>query len=445
MKPPDVMNVNNLKLDRRNFIKTSAGAGLFIATAAYGSSLTGCASERPVRLGFVGVGGRGMGMLKVALSLEGVEITAVCDIVPEKVERAQSLVEAAGQPKPLGFTGPEDYKKLAELNNLDAVYTATPTNLHTPIMLAAMRAGKYGGTEMPACTEYDQAWELVEASEKSGKPCMLMENYAYMRNVKMVLVMSQLGMFGDLTHCECGYQHDARYAGFGPKGEMLWRALGGQVNSNAYPTHAIGPVAQWLNINRGNRFEYLVSMSSRAVGQNYYAAKKFGADHPAATMKYAQGDVNTTLIQTHNGITITLYYDTKNPRPPDWIYRIQGTKGIYSGTLNKIYLEDLSPKPHQWEDIEQYQEKYDHPLWKKYGSIANSSGHGGGDYLCFRDFVQAIRNGTDTPIDVYDTVTWSIITKLTAESVSGKSRPVDFPDYTKGKWETRKPDLIING
>jgi predicted dehydrogenase len=207
-------------LNRRDFIKTSASAGLLVATAGYGNAIADYAAERPVRIGFVGVGGRGTGQLKVALSLEGVEIPAICDINEANLARAQRLVEAAGQPKPKGFTGPEDYKKLAELNNLDAIYTATPINLHTPIMLAAMRGGKYCGTEMPACTEHDQAWELVETSEKTGKPCMLMENYVYMRNVKMVLVMAQLGMFGDLTHCECGYQHDARYAGFGPKGEL---------------------------------------------------------------------------------------------------------------------------------------------------------------------------------------------------------------------------------
>jgi predicted dehydrogenase len=438
------MKTEKSGLNRRKFIKTSAEAGLFLAATGYGISAPGCTSQNPVRIGFVGVGGRGMGILKVALSLEGVRITAVCDIIQERVERAQRLVEAAGQPKPKGFTGPEDYKRLAELSDLDAVYTATPPVLHTPVMLAALRAGKYGGTEMPACTEYDQAWELVEASEKSGKACMLMENYAYLRNVKMVMVMNQLGMFGDLTHCECGYQHDARYAGFGPKGEMLWRALGGKVDSNPYPTHAIGPVAQWLNINRGARFEFLVSMSSRALGENYYAAKKFGSDHPAAKMKYAAGDVNTSLIRTNDGVTVTLYYDTKNPRPMDWIYRIQGTKGIYSGTLNKIYLEDISPKPDAWEAIDTYQEKYDHPLWKKYGDKAESSGHGGSDYLCFRDFTEAVRAGSETPIDVYDTVTWSIITKLTAESVANKSRPVDFPDFTRGKWLNRKPVVILN-
>lgn len=435
------MNAKTSGIDRRDFIKTASGAGLYLATAGLAGVGAACSSERPVRIGFVGVGGRGTAMLKVALSIEGVEIPVVCDIIPEKVERAQRLVEKAGRPKPEGLTGAEDYKRMADMNNLDAIYTATPFELHTPVMLAAMRGGKYGGTEMPACAEHEHAWELVETSEKTGKPCMLMENYAYMRNVKMILVMTRLDLFGDLTHCECGYQHDTRYTDFGPTGEMLWRARR-QGNGNPYPTHAIGPVAQWLNINRGNRFEYLVSMSSRSLGRSRYAAKKFGSDHPATKAKGVQGDVNTTLIQTHEGITVTLYYDTKTPRPVDWIYRIQGTKGIYSGTLDKIYLEDSGSKPHQWEDIDEYREKYEHPLWKKYGSIASDSGHGGSDYLCFTDFVRAILNGTDTPIDVYDTVTWSIITKLTQESVSAKSRPVDFPDFTRGQWQARKPRKI---
>ena len=435
--------MNTSQSNRRDFIKTASGAGLLLATAGLAGVGAACSPKRSVRIGFVGVGGRGTGMLKVALSIEGVEIAAICDIIPERVERAQRLVEQAGMPKPKGFTGAEDYKRMADMNGLDAIYTATPFDLHTPVMLAAMRGGKYGGTEMPACNEHDQAYELVETSEKTGKPCMLMENYAYLRNVQMILVMTRLSLFGDLTHCECGYQHDARYADFGPNGEMLWRAYV-RDNGNPYPTHAIGPVAQWLNINRGNRFEYLVSMSSRSLGRSYYATQKFGPDHPMAKMKGGQGDVNTSLIQTHDGITVTLYYDTATPRPIDCIYRIQGTKGIYSGTLDKIFLEDFA-KTHQWEEIDEYREKYDHPLWKKYGNTATASGHGGSDYLCFLDFVRAIRNGSNTPIDVYDTVTWSIITKLSQESVAGRSCPVDFPDYTRGQWKTRKPLTIEEG
>ena len=396
---------------------------------------------RPVRIGFVGVGSRGFGMLRNALMLEGVEIPVVCDIIEERVARAQRLVIDAGQPKPTGFTGPEDYKKIAELNNIDAIFTATPWSLHTPVMVAAMKGGKYGGTEMPACDGYDEAWELVETAEKTGMHCMLLENYAYMRNVMMVLNMVRGDVFGELTHCETGYQHDVRYATIGSEGELLWRAHERYLNhsGNRYPTHAIGPIAQWIGINRGNKFEYLVSMDSRALGLKYYVAKNFGADHPNANIDYKAGDVNCSLIQTSSGITVTLYYDSLSPRPVDFIYRIQGTKGIYSGTLNKIYLEDISPVPRRWEEIEPYLEKYDHPLWKKYGEIAKKTGHGGSDYFCMRDFVQAIRNRTEVPIDVYDAASWSIITTLTEESVANRSRPVDFPDFTRGKWQNRKP------
>jgi predicted dehydrogenase len=435
------MKTKKSGLNRRDFIKTGAGAGLLIGTGTYGSLLaSGSSAKHPVRIGFVGVGSRGTGMLKVALTLEGVEIPVVCDIVKEKVERAQRLVEAAGQPKPKGFTGAEDYKRIAGLNNIDAIFTATPWSLHTPVMVAAMKGGKYGATEMPACDGYEEAWQLVETAEQTGMHCMLMENYTYMRNVKMVLNMVHHDMFGELTHCETGYQHDVRYVTIDANGKLLWRAYERYLDhtGNRYPTHAIGPVAQWIDINRGNRFEYLVSMSSRALGLKHYATNKFGPDSHAAKLDYKAGDVNTTLIHTSRGITVTLYYDSLSPRPVDFIYRIQGTKGIYSGTLNKIHLEDLSPRHNQWEAIDKYAEQYDHPLWKQFGDIARHTGHGGSDYLCFRDFVEAVRNRTEVPIDVYDAASWSIITKLTEESVGNKSRPVDFPDFTRGKWETRK-------
>jgi len=268
--------MNLPEINRRAFIKTISGAGLYLAAGLPGVSAS-CASNRPVRIGLVGIGARGTGMLTQALLMEGLEIGAVCDIVPDRMERAQELVVQAGFPKPKGFTGAEDYKRMAEMSGLDAIYTATPTHLHVPVMLAALRGGKYGATEMGACIENDQAWELVETSEKTGKPCMLMENYTYMRDVMMVLRMARLGLFGDVTHCECGYQHDARYVDFGPNGELLWRVEDWYLNKNGnpYPSHAIGPVAQWLNINRGNRFEYLVSMSSRSLGRNVYAAKLF--------------------------------------------------------------------------------------------------------------------------------------------------------------------------
>lgn len=426
-------------MDRRQFIKKT-GVGAAVAAGIRFPNAFQNFDASPVKMGFVGVGSRGYNMLSVALSTGLVQVTAVCDILPERVERAQKLVERAGQPKPEGFIrGPEDYKRLAEKQDLDAVYTATPLHLHAPVMLAAMRNGKYGGTEMPACLSIEEGWELVETSEKTGMPCMLMENYCYMRDVQMVLNMVQQGALGEITHCETGYQHDTRYVNIDSEGNLLWRAHDKiKHNGNRYPTHAIGPVAQWINVNRGDRFEYLVSMSSKAAGLKAYATKHFGPNHPSANQPYKTGDVNTTLIRTVNGISICLYYDTMTPRPVDFIWRVQGTKGIHSGTLKKVHLDGVSPA-HQWEDTTQYLNQYDHPNWKTYAEKALKSGHGGSDFLCMLDFATAIQNRKNTPIDVYDAATWSCITELTEISVNERSRPVDFPDFTKGKWKTRKP------
>jgi predicted dehydrogenase len=436
------MEGNKFETGRRDFLKKSiaAGAGALLAS---GIPLTTFgAQDKPVRMGFVGVGGRGTGMLRVALS-QGIKVTAVCDIIEERVQRAQRIVEEAGQPRPKGYSiGPEDYKRMVQQEDLDAVYTATPIPLHAPVMIATMKAGKYGGSEMPLCATLDEAWELVETSQKTGMPCMLMENYCYMRHTLMILNMVQNNAFGDLTHAEVGYQHDTRYVNLSADGELLWRAkIKLQYNGNPYPTHAIGPAAQWLNINRGDRFEYLVSMSSRAMGMREYAKKIAGPDHPSAKANYKLGDVNTTLIRTNKGVTVTLYYDTQTPRPVDFIWRVQGTKGIFSGTLDKLHLEGRSPE-HRWEDTKAYRDEFDHPSWKKYGDEILKYGHGGSDYLCMLDFAKAVRNRTQVPIDVYDGVTWSVIMDLTRRSVEKKSKAMDFPDFTKGQWKNWQPKPV---
>jgi hypothetical protein len=270
---------------------------------------------------------------------------------------------------------------------------------------------------------------------------MMLENVCYFRNVLMVLNLIQQGMLGEIIHSEAGYQHDVRGGKIrATDGEIRWRGMHAvKRNANLYPTHPIGPVAWWSNINRGDRFTYLVSMSSKSRGINNYVRKKFGPDHPNAKRTYALGDVNTTLIRTENGVTVTLYHDTQLPRPYDLILRVQGTEGIYSGTLDKIYIEDRSPKPHTWEDIEPYYEKFEHPIWKDLGPTARNYGHGGGDYITLHQFVKAVRNRTQTPIDVYDTAVWSVITPLSETSVATKSAPVDVPDFTRGKWKTVRP------
>jgi len=208
-------------------------------------------------------------------------------------------------------------------------------------------------------------------------------------------------------------------------------------NANLYPTHPIGPIAWWTNINRGDRFTYLTSMSSKSLGINHQAATRFGVDHPNAKRQYALGDVNTSLIRTENGVTVTLIHDTNLPRPYDLGFRVQGTRGVYSGTLEKIFIEGEGPE--QWNDLEPYYAKYEHPLWARHRTTAVKYGHMGGDYLELVAFTDAVRNKKPTPIDVYDTATWSVITPLTEASVAAKSAAVDFPDFTRGKWKTAKP------
>ncbi|MBN2290276.1 MAG: Gfo/Idh/MocA family oxidoreductase, partial [Candidatus Glassbacteria bacterium] len=403
--------------------------------------LTAAEAGRPVRLGFVGVGSRGTYLLRTCLDLGGVEVPAVCDIDAGNLEKAQRLVEKSGLKKPEGYSrGPEDFRRMAGRVDLDVVINATPLELHAPVMMAAMEAGKYGATEVPAATTLDECSQLVETSERTGMPCMMLENYCYFRNVMMVLNMVQQGVFGEVIHCETGYQHDTRYVAFGPEGELLWRArYKMERNGNLYPTHAIGPCAWWMDINRGDRFSHLVSMSSKPAGMNEYIIKKFGPDHPSASQQYKIGAVNTTLIRTEKGKTVTLYYDTCLPRPFEMIYRLQGTEGIYMGSTDQIYLESRSPQEHTWEDAGSYYGQYEHPMWKALGETARGYSHGGGDYMMLDQLLRAVRNRVPPPVDVYDSAAWSVIGPLSELSVARGSAPVEFPDFTGGAWKTKRP------
>jgi hypothetical protein len=219
-------------------------------------------------------------------------------------------------------------------------------------------------------------------------------------------------------------------------------------NGNLYPTHPIGPVGQWMNINRGDRFDYLVSMSGKSRGMNVFAAEKFGRDHELAKMNYALGDINTTMIRTVNGKTIMLYHDVQAPRPYDLIFRCQGTKGISMGTRNEIFIHGRTDKAgghkHAYESMDNYKAEYEHPLWEAMENKAKQfGGHGGADYLEMYRLVRALQTGTYPDNDAYDCADWSVISELSERSVAKKSRPVDFPDFTRGAWKTRKPLGII--
>ncbi|MBN2288604.1 MAG: Gfo/Idh/MocA family oxidoreductase [Candidatus Glassbacteria bacterium] len=443
--------------DRRQFLKAGAtvGAGLILSC---GNKPAESSAEKqapaaaiqlppidPVRVGFVGVGSQGSSHVRNYLNIEGVEIRAVCDLVEEKVASIQQLVRESGQPEPAGYSrGETDFKRLCERDDLDMVFTATPWEWHVPVCLEAMKTGKHAATEVPAAVTLEECWEMVETSEKTRRHCVMMENCCYGQAELMVLNMVRHGLLGELVHGEAGYLHDLRALKFGTTGEGPWRMPHSvRRNGNVYPTHGLGPLAECMNINRGDRFDFLVSMSSKSRGLNLYAEKEFGADSPQAKKTYALGDVNSSLIRTKNGVTIILIHDCDTPRPYSRINLVQGTGGIFQGYPDRIYVEGKS-EPHTWEPLENYAGEYEHPLWKEELEGAKGAGHGGMDYLEDYRLVDALRTGRYPDMDVYDAAAWSAVSALSERSVAEKSRPVDFPDFTRGMWKTNSPIFICD-
>lgn len=444
--------------ERRAFLKAGAAAGFGAALTALNTA--NAANERSpgearsqfkvkplaqVRVGFVGVGGMGMNHFGNYLDLAGVEIKAVCDIVPAKVERAQAAVVAKGQAKPTGYSkGPTDFQRMCETEDLDLVFTATPWEWHVPVCVAAMKNGKHAATEVPAAMTLDDCWQLVETAEKFEKHCQMMENCCYDRIELMMLNMVRKGLLGEVLHAEAGYLHDLRGVKFDMGGEGLWRrAWSEKFNGNLYPTHGLGPVAQCMNINRGDAFDFLVSMSSPARGLHEYAVKRFGPDSPYAKEKYALGDVNTSLIRTKLGKTITLIHDTSLPRPYSRIDLVQGTKGVAHKYPDKICIEGKSND--DWENFDKYAAEYEHPLWKAVAKRGEGRGHGGMDFIEDYRLVSSLQRGEPLDEDVYDAAAWSAIVGASIESVANRSKPVAIPDFTRGKWKTNPPLGIIEG
>lgn len=447
---------------RRDILKrgAAAGVGMTLGGMALGSaaatkrapSSAPAALAAPffappmprVRIGFVGVGGMGTSHVRNLLRIERVEIKAICDIVEANVARAQQLVVDAGQPKPVGYSrGEHDFERMCQHEELDLVYTATPWKWHVPVCVAAMRNGKHAATEVPAAVSTDECWRLVETAEKQRKHCVMMENCCYGRSEMMMLNMVRKGLFGELVHGECGYLHDLRALKFSSSGEGLWRrAHSIDRGGNPYPTHGLGPIAQCMNINRGDRFDYLVSMNAKSRGLGLYAREHFGADDPRGREEYRQGDVNVSLIRTVDGKTITLVHDCNLPRPYTRINLVQGTKGVARGYPDRIHLEGRSPA-HAWEPLDKYAQEFEHPLWRTLGAKGKGVGHGSMDFIENYRLIQCLLRGLPTDMDVYDAAAWSVVWELSERSSEHRSRPVDFPDFTRGRWATNPPLGIV--
>lgn len=394
-----------------------------------------------VRIAFVGYGSRGHGLLPLLLDMDNVEIVGVCDKYEDRAKDAAAKVLEISGKSPLCVT---DYRKLLEKKDIDAVITPTDWREHVDICIDSMLAGKRVATEVGGAYSLEQLYELVRTSERTGIPCMMLENCCYGREEMTVTNMVRQGIFGTVVSCEGGYHHDLR-------GEITKGRINRHYrqrnylhrNGELYPTHSLGPIAKLLDINRGNRFLSLVSMSSSAHGLDEYVIGK-APDARLSGKHFYEGDVVTTIIKCARGETIILTHDTSLPRPYSRGFSVHGTKAIYMEDRNKgMFVDGRSPHGKwdgTWETIGDYYDEFEHPLWREYRAEGIKKGHDGIDWLCLSAFVESVAEDAEPPIDVYDTAAWMSITCLSEQSAAMGGSPVPVPDFTNGKWLERVPE-----
>lgn len=397
-----------------------------------------------VRIGFIGLGDRGPGAVERMSNIEGVQITALCDKDPERVKVGQKILEKHGVQKAKEYSGSENaWKELCESQEVDLVYICTPWSLHTPMSVYAMESGKHAATEVPAAVTVDEAWQLVETSERTKKHCMMLENTCYDFFELLTLNMARQGFFGEIIHTEGAYIHDLRKNNF-DKGEYsdMWRLKENQQrNGSLYPTHGLGPVAQVLNVNRGDKMDYLTAMSSNDFHMAKTASELAAKDDfykPFVTDKY-RGNMNSTLIRTNKGKTILIQHDVTSPRPYSRIHIVSGTKGI----AQKYPLPGKIAIGHEWfddDELKVLEEKYTPAIVKLVGEMAKKiGGHGGMDFMMDWRLIDCLRNGIPLDQDVYDAAAWSVVSPLSEWSVANRSNSIDIPDFTNGSWQTNQP------
>ncbi len=397
-----------------------------------------------VRIGFIGLGQRGTGAIFRYTNIEGVKIVAICDIVPEYVEIAQKRITDANLPKADEYTDDQDWKTICERDDIDLIYVTTNWALHTQIAKYAMEHGKHVAVEVPAALTIEDCWTLVNTAEKTQKHCMMLENCNYDFFELTTLNMAQKGLFGEIKHVEGAYIHDLRWLNFAEnKNDFTgyvnnWRLeQNAENNGNLYPTHGLGPICHILNIHRGDRMDYLVSMSTNQFGMTKYAEDKYGKDSPQAKREYKEGDMNTTIIRTKNGKTIMLQHDVASPRPYSRLHTISGTKG-FAQKYPRTGIA-LEPNAHHYLNETEFDSlmlAYKHPITKEYEEKAKEvGGHGGMDFIMDSRLIYCLRNGLPLDQDVYDAAEWSCIIELSIKSVENNSMPVSIPDFTRGAWK----------
>lgn len=467
-----------MKQNRRDFIKLSGIAGLSLASGGimknYASELnkddsnlaqeilnfdsknkqlfnmSGYAAPKidNVGIGIIGLGQRGPSHMKTMSRIDGVEIKALCDLIPEKAESAKKQL-ANTVHNPQLYSGSEDeWKKLCQQSDIDLVIVTTPFYMHTEMAVYAMEQGKHVASEVPAAATIEEAWMLVKTAENTRKHCMMLENYSYMPFQLLMLSLAREGFFGEIVHGDCAYNTSKMGNNFNKNKywDMWWLRQYGSRRGNIYPTHGLGPIAQMMDINRGDKFEFLVSVESKDFMMKAKAKELAETDDffdEFATMDY-RGNMNTSIIKTTKGRTIVLQHDATSPSPHNMIHGIYGTQG---SALYDPQPPRISTGNHKWASEEEYEkikEKYTPKIFHKMGELAKQSGHGGSDLLIDWHLIDCLHNGLPLDQDVYDAAAWSSILPLTDWSVRNNSNSIKVPDFTAGAWETNERNMDIN-
>jgi len=454
---------------RRGFLKTLGGFAAAAAAWPSWPAVAGAQSSAParragaqyrgdfaapkldkVRVALIGVGARGSGHTTQLSAIEGTEVVGISDLYEDLARRAESRAKEKGHSPKVYFGDPNGWRTMLTETKPDAVFIATPWELHAPMGIAAMRGGAHAFIEIPIAVTLQEMWDLVDTSEQTGRHCMLMENVCYGREELLYLNMVRRGLLGELLHAEAAYIHDLRaQMKEVERGTGSWRTYHyAQRKGNLYPCHGLGPVAQYMSLARGDdQFGRLSSFSSPGRGRTLYAKEHFAADHKWNKLDFSRGgDMNTSIIKTVHGKTIMVQWDETSPRPYTRHNLIQGTRGTLAGFPNRLSIEGVN-RAHQWAQGEEFAKitaEYEHPLWKRAGELAKTmGGHGGMDFLMLYRIIECLRGGQPLDQNVYEGCAWSAVGPLSEKSVREDGAAQDFPDFTRGNWKTTRSLAVV--
>lgn len=454
--------------NRRGFLQTSSLGAIAASTLSVNCQnnlnsnrdgiYMGDFSDEPnnnIRAAFIGIN-RGSTHLKNFATLPGTEVVALCDLYEDIVEREygklKTYTDSLDNLKK--YWGDEDkWKLMLDEVKPDVVFISTNWNSHAPMAIESMKKGAHAFVEVPLAVTLEEMWDIVNTSEKTKKHCMMMENVNYGRDELLFLNMCRKGLVGELLHAEAAYIHELRWQMYNEeRGTGSWRTLHyANGKGNLYPTHGLGPVAQYMNLARGeDNFKTLVSFSSPALGRNMYSKKNFDENHKWNKLDFSNGDMNTSIIKTFLGRTVMVQWDETSPRPYSRLNLIQGTLGTLAGFPTRVALEngfkDITKDHHSWvqgENLQKIYDEYDHPIYKRLNAKTKKSGHGGMDGIMMYRIVECLQKGLPLDQNVYEGCFWSAVTPLSGNSIENDGAPQQFPDFTRGEWKKTKELGII--